>query len=267
MTSMSELMCKLTQREQERLITQQEAQMGIQACRQQVNEAAEELMEYKRGKDHELKVLRTQYEKQFRDTAYACRQRVQQSVDAVSETTGKAQAAEQRRWGLETQVSRLRLRVMELEECMQRRQQNNDNEMGSLSRTMDARLGRVTQQTDSRRYNMTSHALKLRDTIQRGVSATQEELQDQTARAHVRAEGRTRFMELCDLAERTKSYDMSQESFAQIRDELLGLWTTQGTTHSPMLFASPRGSNCAIAFPASPSPIGSTTLDMPGAIA
>jgi len=236
MTSMSELMSKLADREQERAIAQQEATEGINACKRQVNEASEELMEFKRGREQELKVLKLQYEKQLRDTAFACRQRVQAGADGVAETHGRLESAEKRKWDLESKAFHLRLRVMELEKHMEQRDQYNDNRYQSLNRSMEARLKRITNQGDDRIQSMNNHALMLRESMYSGVESSQEEMQDQTARAHIRAEGRTRFKELCELAERTKSYDMSSESFQQIRDELLDLWKMQGKTQ----LASPR---------------------------
>lgn len=233
--SMPELISKLTEREKERLAAEQEATAGIRAIQAKISKATEDLMELRRSKEHELNVLKMQQETQLRDTAYECRQRMQRANDALSQARGEAERAEARRSELEMKASRLRTRLLELQAHVQKRQDVNSCDFANLERTMDARMKRITQQSDKRIKDITDHTYRLQARMHEGVLQTQEEVQNQTAMAHVRAEGRQRFTDLCDLAQRTKKYEMSHEAFTHIKEELLTLWKRQSTTHSPTL--------------------------------
>mmetsp|Transcript_52703 Transcript_52703/g.138230 ORF Transcript_52703/g.138230 Transcript_52703/m.138230 type:complete len:248 (-) Transcript_52703:19-762(-) len=233
MSSMPELLNKLTEREKERLAAEQAATASIRAAEAKVNATAEELLELKRANEHELRVLKAQYEKHVRDTTYACRQQVRKAQQEAVDAEAAAERAEKRRQSSEVHVANLQKKLEALKAHIQRRSDNTEFHLAGLDRMMSARIHRVTAQSENRVERMNQHANQVRKTCNRALHHIEGELQDQMARAHVRAEGRVRYKELCDLAARCAKCEMTEESYKSLKAELLGLWRLQSTTHCP----------------------------------
>jgi len=66
----------------------------------------------------------------------------------------------------------------------------------------------------------------------------QEDYHDQMGRAHVRAEGRTRFKELCSLSKVRGDKRISQDTYVSAKEDLISLWRAQSST--PQAVTSPR---------------------------
>lgn len=184
-------------------------------------------MELRRAQQQELRVLRAQFERRLRETSYGCRQEVHRAHSSLSEAEAVAEQAEERRRGAEACAGALAQKVADLREHLRKRGQSADASVEALQRMMDARLQRVTAQTEARISSMAGHAKAVCTLSKSAVEGVTEELQGQLARAHVRSEGRVRFRELCQLAGTYGNYDVSKDAYYTVKAELINLWHVQ----------------------------------------
>lgn len=230
---MPELLNKLAEREKERLAAELDARAMIRAVADQVNKSAEELMELRRAQEQELRVLRAQWEKRIRDTAYACRQKVHKANSELGEADALADRGEERQRVAEARLHDLTNKLASMRAHIEHRSENAQANVASLERMMSVRAERTAAQCQTRVQQMTEHAQFVQRSCRSALGCVEGELSDQMARAQIRAEARVRFKELCDLAQRTAKYDLSTESYHHCKAELISLWQMQKTTHSP----------------------------------
>eukprot|EP00420_Gonyaulax_spinifera_P024840 CAMPEP_0197915062 /NCGR_PEP_ID=MMETSP1439-20131203/79564_1 /TAXON_ID=66791 /ORGANISM="Gonyaulax spinifera, Strain CCMP409" /LENGTH=238 /DNA_ID=CAMNT_0043536999 /DNA_START=92 /DNA_END=804 /DNA_ORIENTATION=+ len=238
---MPELLNRLAEREKARFAAGQEATSRIRAAELQTTRAAEKLMELRRAQDQELKVLKAQFEKRLRDTTYAARQAVARTNKELWEAQAVADQAVKRQRSAEESVACLKQKLKHLREYAQRRTDGAKASRTMLQNMMDSRLKRVAAQSDARVENMTAHAKEVSALSNVAMDTVNTELQSQLAHAHVRAEGRVRFKELCQLAHTFGNYDMSKDAYYHVKHELIDLWHAQKATPFRLTQTAPAG--------------------------
>jgi len=224
---MSELLDKLAERERARLQAENEAAVRVREAMTKVTKASEELMELRRLHEHEIKVLRVQHEKRLRDQGYACRQKVHKARQEQTHAEGVAEATEKKQRGAEAHVHVLQLKLKELQSHLDRHESNSERKLAGMKRLMNARVESMTAHNDGRIQSMVDHSSEVINAAATAVDNISDELHGQVARTHVRAEGRSRFRELCDLAKSHCSYHMSNEAYFGAKNDLIDLWHQQ----------------------------------------
>mmetsp|Transcript_118365 Transcript_118365/g.328990 ORF Transcript_118365/g.328990 Transcript_118365/m.328990 type:complete len:265 (+) Transcript_118365:76-870(+) len=257
MAAMPEMLSELTEREKERFSSEQEAQAGIRAVKEKVSAAAEELMALRRAQDHEVGVVKAQYEKRIRDTVSASRQRVRHAQGELVDAEAQMELSNRGLKLAEAEVAVLQKRAAQLQAQLAERNIVGEQWLQELQCCMDERVARITAQTDTRVASMKDHTEMVRRSCLDAVHAVRSELQDQLSRASMRAEGRTRFLELCDLAGRCAGYEMTQDSYQELKAELVGLWQLQKSMRSaagPVLLDASLAPSEATMLPGAASP-------------
>mmetsp|Transcript_67622 Transcript_67622/g.175614 ORF Transcript_67622/g.175614 Transcript_67622/m.175614 type:complete len:249 (+) Transcript_67622:63-809(+) len=232
-TTMPELFSKLTERGQQLLMSEQIAKASIDEVKGQVNTAAADMMELKRRLEQEYKVYLAQNEKNLRETALVCHQRVRQAESERRAAQAMAAQVLMRQKAEEDRIATLQLQIQNLESHLKFRTDAGKTELASLNRMMDTRVRRVDAQSESRVVGMTQHARDLERKCRGALREVEGEMQEQLAAAHLRAEGRTRWKELCRLADGWLDAEMSESTYKTVKAELLDLWKVQTTSHMP----------------------------------
>lgn len=227
---MPELLEKLTAREKEKFTAEQDAVVRAREAATKVTKASEELMEMKRAHEQELFVVKAQYEKRIRDKGYSCRQQLHRARDELSAAEAQAESAESSQKKAELCAANLSLKLRDLQAHLDRRTVTAEECLAALEQMMHVRLKRVTEQADNRIMDMMDHAKEVHSVSNLAVGDVTTELQDQMSRAHHRAEGRTRFKDLCELAKNKRNYDISDDGYQHLKNHLIGLWHVQSKT-------------------------------------
>eukprot|EP00448_Togula_jolla_P022207 CAMPEP_0170582750 /NCGR_PEP_ID=MMETSP0224-20130122/7753_1 /TAXON_ID=285029 /ORGANISM="Togula jolla, Strain CCCM 725" /LENGTH=291 /DNA_ID=CAMNT_0010906001 /DNA_START=63 /DNA_END=938 /DNA_ORIENTATION=- len=237
MATMPELITKLAERQKVAFQAEQEAKVPVREAEREVQKLCEEVMELKRGQEHEILDLKAQYDKRYRDYSYNCRQKVQEAQKLVITVEAQADRAETRRQRAEANAAALALKLEDLQEQAAKRKAAQDEHISSLHRVMDARLERVAEQADRRSQDVSDFAEAVSEQSAAAIDTMAAELQEQLAKRHLKAEERVRFKELCGLAKSCGDYDMSKPAYYIMKNELLTLWQQQKSAASS---SSPR---------------------------
>mmetsp|Transcript_93700 Transcript_93700/g.201065 ORF Transcript_93700/g.201065 Transcript_93700/m.201065 type:complete len:288 (-) Transcript_93700:91-954(-) len=224
-----ELLDKLTQREKARHAAQREATASVHAAEYEVTQSAEKLMEEKRAQEQELRVLRAGYEKKIRDLGLYHRQRVNKAQEDLNDLEAAADRAEKRQELVQVHVVNLQQKLKDLKAHVAKRSAKATDSVRGIERIMDHRVRRVSTQVDGRIENMYSYVKQVRESSSHAIEVVGTELQNQMGRAHRRGEEHARFKELCDLATRCSKYEMSEETYHDMKAELISLWREQAT--------------------------------------
>jgi DNA polymerase II small subunit/DNA polymerase delta subunit B len=187
MSSMNEMLQKLTAREKEKFAAEQEVAEQCREAEARVTGASELLQEVARAQEQELKVLRAQQDQRLREESYQAQQSVHRAKDATAAAVYIAEAAEKRQKSAEALVASLQVKLQDLEAHFDSRVQSADDSIAGLQRLMKQRLERLTAQDDCRVAAMTDHALKVHATSGAAVLGNAAELEDQVYRADVRS--------------------------------------------------------------------------------
>lgn len=271
MASMTDMLNMLSDREQAKFVAGQELSQAMREADKRVTGVTESLMEKKRAQDQELKLVKAQCEKRFRDISLLCRQQVHKAQKEQAEAEGRADIAEKEMTTAEAHAYTLEQKLIALKQQLEQRKIDADMNVAETERIMSTRVTRVRTQAEKRVSDMAAHTRDVMAHARTTHDETLDEMRDQLARAHVRAEGRTRFKELRDLAKSIDSYEMGRPEYRAMKDELVNLWHFQSLgPASPMHSLGPDGKPCppaktfhpgrdlAIEAPPSSSPAGGT---------
>lgn len=229
MSNMSELITKLAKCNQAKFAVEQESRKTLRDAANEVTMVSASLMELTRVHEQEIRVLKARYEKSLREYTYACRQKVHDANKQRMEMEALAEAAEERQARAEAHASHLEAKLQAMREQLKMKEEVAQNTISGIERVTTAREKRVDVQSDERERNMEHHAREVRAATGLAVETTTAELQDQLRRCHLRAEGRMRFKELCQLASESSSYKMSREAYYATKHDLISLWHIQKT--------------------------------------
>lgn len=246
MASMTEMLNMLSDREQAKFAAGQELSKAMREADKRVTTVTESLMEKKRAQDQELKLVKAQCEKRLRDISLLCRQQVHKAQKERAEAEGRADIAEKEMTTAEAHKQELERKMAALKRQLEQRKIDADVNVSETERIMNTRVTRVRMQAEKRVNDMAELTKDVMAHARTTHDETIDEMRDQLARAHVRAEGRTRFKELRDLAKSTESYEMGRPEYRTMKNELVNLWHFQSLgPASPMHSLGPDGKPCA----------------------
>lgn len=227
---MAELLEKLTEREKAKFVAEKEAAGRVRAAEAEVTAATEALLELKRRQEQEIRVLKAQNEKRIRDASHAARLNVDKAQKDCAMAEALADTTEKRQRRSEAHATNLEQKVAELQAMIARREHEAAAELLETERMMASRYERVASQADDRIRSMAEHAREVCTAASVSLEIASDELQDQMARASIRAEGRVRFKELKDLAKSWDRFDITKESYTELKDNLIDLWRAQANS-------------------------------------
>lgn len=236
---MSELIQRLSQKEQEQFKAEQKAAAKVRQAKSKVTVAAEENMFLQRAQVQELKTLKAKLEKNLRDQSFECRSKVQKELRNQAKAEGEARKAEMRLRRVQEHNYSLTLKIQDLQAHLERRAKEADAALVDLEEQLTERVGQVERQGQQRLKSMTDHCMENSQSLSAKLDVIANNCQEQITRFHIHAEGRTRFKELCQLAEKRKGHKMDDETYRKAKDDLLGLWHLQQKA-APTRSSSPR---------------------------
>lgn len=227
MASMNDLLDSLADCEMSKFGADQDAARRMREAELKVTQATEHLAETRRAHDHELRRLKAQCEKRLRDSAYETRRqtRVMETEKAAME--GCVQQAEETQRRAEDYVHALEAKVAYLQASLHARVEEAEDKCNQTKREMEDRVGRVTTQCNQRIQSMQKHTRNVEEITLASAADVQQEHGEQLARAHIRAEGRLRFKELCGLSKQRGEQQITKEVYENSKSDLIRLWHTQ----------------------------------------
>lgn len=229
----SELIRVLSEKEQERVKAEKLAQEKIKEMRRQVDDAATETMELQRALTQEAKDAKAQFDKALREQAFNCKARLHQEIRNQAMAEGDAERQRLRVAKTQDQCYKLSLKIQDLQIHLQDRTEEANHGLLSLEQHLEQRIDRVQQQGEQRSSHMKQHTLETSAHLSSQLETIMKCCKDQMRHVHTRAEGHSRFKELCQLAATRDTYTMSKENYRKIKGELLTLWRIQQTPPPP----------------------------------
>jgi len=251
-TSVSDLIQQLADKEQEKVQKEKKIAERVKEIRSQVEAAAEENMRLQRALVQDQKDARAHFDKALRDQAFNCKARLHQEIRARAAVESKAQKAKLMVQQAQEQCVKLTLKIQDLQAHLEERKTAAGDALRDLDEQLKERVERVSRQGDRRTRDMQQHTLQ--NSLQLGcqLDDIMGHCKDQLRSIHIRAEGHTRLKELCQLAAKRDTPEMSRENYRKVKGDLLGLWQLQkqGVTRSP----SPRSLATSPVSPATATP-------------
>lgn len=251
-TSVSDLIQQLADKEQEKVQKEKKVAERVKEIRSQVEAAAEENMRLQRALVQDQKDARAHFDKALRDQAFNCKARLHQEIRARAAVESKAQKAKLMVQQAQEQCAKLTLKIQDLQAHLEERKATAGDALRDLDEHLKERVERISRQGDRRTRDMQQHTLQ--NSLQLGcqLDDIMGHCKDQLRSIHIRAEGHTRLKELCQLAAKRDTPEMSRENYRKVKGDLLGLWQLQkqGVTRSP----SPRSLAASPVSPATATP-------------
>jgi len=263
MATMTEMLEQLAHCEKVKFNAELEASVLVREAEAEVTESTQRLLEVIRAHEQQLKVLKAQCEKRFRDAGYQAGQMVRKAEANRAAAEGHAEASCITLNRTEKHVRCLEDKVRDLQVQLHMRTEECENRVAETSRTMQTRVERVSTQADQRVHSMLQSAREVFEAADASLESTADELQEQMGRAQMRSEGRTRFKELCELSKTRQQLGITQPDYEACKGDILTLWGAQTFSQTTMTGAvddmepqslnSTMQTNFGEAFPASPA--------------
>jgi hypothetical protein len=227
MATYSDLLEQLTASEKARFAAERSAEQSVRQAEAKVTALTQRLAEMRRANDQLLKELRAQCEKKLRDTAAKARQAVNEAEQTRSNSEGRAAVAEGRMDKAERHANNLESKVEQLGELLSRRAIEAESRCQRQEREHEERIERVSAQCNQRVADMSELCKEVQEAASSAMDVTAGEHQEQLTRADMRAEGRSRFQELCSLSKMRGDLQLSQREYETARSDLTELWHSQ----------------------------------------
>lgn len=235
----SELIRVLSEKEQEKVKAERLAAAQVKAMRLQVDDAAAESMELQRALEQEAKDAKAQFDKALREQAFNCKARLHKELRSQAMAQGDAERARMRVMKTQDQCYKLGLKIQDLQIYLTKQTEKANLALHSLEEHLSERIERVQTQGEQRSNRMRRHTLETSVHLGVQLDNIMKCCKEQMMHVHRRAEGHSRFKELCKLAETRDTYTMSRENYGKIKGELLTLWKLQQAASSRSSPASP----------------------------
>lgn len=222
-----EILAQLAENEQQKFRVSQEEGKRVRDAELKVQAAAEALMEMKRSQEQDLKLLRGRCDRRYKDVMHSCQHRLNEAESQRAQTAGRLAMAAKDCKTVEADVATLEARLADLKALQRRRQEDGERQLSGLQRVMNSRIQAVHKQSDKRIDDMAEHA---KDVVSAATATVEERralVQSHLMRAHVRAEGRVRFKELCLLARSWHEHELTAPQYRELKGELVSLWHMQ----------------------------------------
>merc|ERR1719161_3026843 len=173
-----------------------------------------------------------QCEKQIRDVAARARRQALQAEQEKVNAEGCADAAESSMLLAERHVLDLTQKVIDLQAMFDSAKIEANERIERTEREADERLERVSAQANQRINDMSQLAKEVQETAACCIDQMVTEHAEQVSRADMRAEGRVRFKELCQLSAMRSDLEISQKDYEGAKEDLLHLWQKQWNVFS-----------------------------------
>ncbi|CAJ1359767.1 unnamed protein product [Effrenium voratum] len=226
----SELIQLLSEKEQEKVRVERRVAEKVKEERLKVDEAAAESMRLQRALTQEAKDAKAQLDKALREQAFNCKTRVHQELRSQAAYEGQAERARMRAARVQDQCYKLSLKIQDLQCHLQERTEHANSALHDLEQRLHERTSRVSRQGEQRSQQMRQHAMENSVILGGRLDHFQKCCTDQMRNCHTRAEGHSRYKELCQLAETRDTYTMSRENYRMLKGDLLALWKLQHQT-------------------------------------
>lgn len=240
MATYNDLLEQLTSSEKARFAAERAAEQSVRQAEAKVTALTQRLAEMRRSNEQTTRTLRAQCEKMLRDTAAKARQAVQDAEQARCNSEGKAAIAEERMEKAERHTNNLEAKVEQLGNLLSRQAHEAEERCQRQERTAEDRIERISAQCNQRINDISELCKEVQEAAASSMDIMAGEHQEQLTRADMRAEGRSRFQELCSLSKMRGDLQLSQREYETARSDLTDLWHSQ----------------CVIFNSVSPSPAG-----------
>lgn len=234
MTTMTEMLEQLSAIERQKFGAEQDARVRVRQAEANVTTASQELMEVIRANEQQVKVLKAQCEKRLRDASYHAGQTVRNAEADKAAAEAHAETAEVVLKRTQAYVKSLEEKARNLQMQLHQKMQDCEDHVAETEREMQTRIERCSTQADARVHSMLQHSREVFESADAALESTADDLQDQMSRAQMRAEGRSRFRELCDLSKSRLNIEMSQPAYEACKEDVLSLWGAQTSTASSL---------------------------------
>lgn len=229
MATYTDLLEQLTSSEKARFAAERQAEQNVRQAEAKVTALTQRLAEMRRANEQQLRELRAHCEKKLRDTASKAKQQVNDAEQARACQEGKAQAAEERMEKAEKHTANLEVKVQELDTKIQNKSYDVNEVCQRLEREAEDRIERISAQCNQRVNDMSQLCQEVQQAAASSMDIMAGEHSEQLTRADMRAEGRSRFRELCHLSKQRGDLQMSQREYESARADLTELWHKQCT--------------------------------------
>lgn len=226
-SNMTELMQKVTQAEAARFATEQDGARRVREAEATVNDATEILADARRQHVQKVSRINTYYEKRARDALYLVRKDQREAEEARRFAEGTALRMEEEQKGAENKVHVLEAKVAKLQAELHAKIQKTERRTSLAQYENEERVRRIVQQCSERIESMKEHTEKVEETAQLAMETVQSEHEYQMNLAHLRAEGRERFKELCDLSGKSGRKEITHDVYDMAKEDILGVWRRQ----------------------------------------
>lgn len=253
---MNELLQQLTVAENAKFLAEQDAAKRMRLAEAQVVDATEVLADCRRQHQQQIARLNAKFDKRLRDAAYNARKEVREAEEAAVTSEANAMMKEEEEHRAEIKVRVLEKKVAELQVQLGIRIEESERRCVMAEWENEERVRRIVTQCSHRIETMTEHCGEVEEAANTAMEQVQSEHDYQLNLAHMRAEGRARFKELCDLSGKRGRKEVTKEVFDQAKDDILSVWRRQSV--SPALQASPSmlENFTDVDLPPMPSPSG-----------
>eukprot|EP00746_Dinoflagellata_sp_MGD_P165779 gnl/MRDRNA2_/MRDRNA2_95258_c0_seq1.p1 gnl/MRDRNA2_/MRDRNA2_95258_c0~~gnl/MRDRNA2_/MRDRNA2_95258_c0_seq1.p1 ORF type:complete len:248 (+),score=69.06 gnl/MRDRNA2_/MRDRNA2_95258_c0_seq1:118-861(+) len=227
MATYNDLLEQLTASEKARFAAERSAEQSVRQAEAKVTALTQRLAEMRRSNDQLLRELRAQCEKKLRDTAAKARQAVQDAEQARCNSEGKAAVAEERMEKSERHTNNLEAKVEQLSDLLLRQERETQSRKQREERVAEDRVEWISAVCNQRIDSMSELCKEVQEAAASSMDIMTGEHQEQLTRADMRAEGRSRFQELCSLSKMRGDLQLSQREYETARSDLTDLWHSQ----------------------------------------
>lgn len=224
---MHEMLQQLTLKEREKFVAEQDAARRLREAEGRVVNATEILADARRQHQQHVARLTATFDKRVRDTAARAREELREAEAARTDAEGAAQIKEESQRAAETKVRLLEHKVAQLQAQLSVRIEESERRCTMAEWENEERVRRVVSQCSERIESMTEHTRGVEDAANCAIQTVHSELEFQRNLAYMRAQGRARFKELCDLSAKRGRKEVSQRVYENCKDDILDVWHHQ----------------------------------------
>merc|ERR1719331_3153314 len=129
----------------------------------------------------------------------------------------------------ERHANNLEAKVEQLGELLEKRAEESQQRCQRCEREHQDRVERISAQCNQRVNDMSDLCKEVQEAAASSMDIMTGEHSEQLTRADMRAEGRSRFQELCSLSKMRGDLQLSQREYETAREDLTDLWHSQCT--------------------------------------
>lgn len=219
-----ELLQKITDAETARDVTERTAKHNVSEARAKVTALMQTFAEVERANEQQLRELRSQCDKEFRDASATAGKNVNDANRSRAACEDRAKNAEALMDRAETHTAKLQAKVDELTADLKRKEQWSEKLCTWHQKEADDIIKTVDTDGERRVAGMNQVAHETKQAATKAIDRTAGEHAKQLAYADVRAEGRNRFRELCSLSKMHDDNQITHTDYKASKQDLIELW-------------------------------------------